>query len=370
MTEYPMVFKSPSLKQELRFSFTSNANRDTCTRAQRDLFRGKDPYATLRSQTGASIKYTDNELDLDALTSSTYFDAQSNQFKDVCYLPHGMIEDNKGNFPEVQINGKKRFDFSTYHSANKCTELQLFALAGGSDSDVRSQIIDFNRQPYQQKWSSQIKLARSTTMLDRYLATNMNSQGDGFLDVCYVPRETLGDKIDGILLDYEPSDDRTPSNTRSFLGASVKVIHRGGYDSYLWANPLNRPGSKRSGIDSTNADELIKMFRKVSIMHSAEDPRFSQANPIDVASYLDEQMSVYGIQPGEYDKYKKVYIIFDLSDHSSVDHARQTREYIARNKLDGLAIHRNWARISTDPTNCDTLPMRKVECLATGRCID
>ena len=166
----------------------------------------------------------------------------------------------------------------------------------------------------------------------------------------------MRDHIDGITIDYEPQDGRSPSLTLSLLRTLSAAAKNAGKQFALWANAINSPGAENSGLASrAHGPAIVDTLDEVGLLHQALSPLASSAADNFVA-----QLALLG---GNVPAAKRM-LVLDLSMPLSA--ARQVRNYAAAERVPGVAVWRNGADIAL---TCDDEPetTRKLRCLAYGQ---
>ncbi|HMN70382.1 MAG TPA: hypothetical protein PKA55_00790 [Rhodoblastus sp.] len=242
---------------------------------------------------------------------------------------HGPRRVPKPNFgPRVTPRGPTQLHFSSANTADACTLAQT-ATALGLDGQAQRYARDGGVQ------LTKADPARTTT------------------DTCLIWDKRLPQNAEGVLLDYEVQDGRTPARTRSFLLEYAKLVHSAGKKAILYTNPLDAPTQQSTGIDASNAHELMGAFDRISIF------LWSRNRQGDIARSFDSQLAVLG-QPDP----AKLLVAFELANTSLRD-AAVVKSIVSRRGINAVFFWRNFAQ---QGGSCDTDVNRKIACLAFGEC--
>lgn len=245
----------------------------------------------------------------------------------------------KGNFilPRLQSNGEdKRPYFSTFKAANGCTLAQAAYALNLPDRTVE----DLARE-------SGFALAQhgDPDLAERKL-----------VDVCILPVSRLPADIEGIVLDYEVQDGRTPAETRAFLESFAELVRRAGKKPVLFTNPLDAPTQRYTGVDASNANALLWAFDRMTVL------LWSGNRQKNLAESYRSQIAL--LKAGGTVDPKRVWVVFELKG-TSLDDARMVNDLIRSEGLGGLMFWRNYATVGG---SCDTEVNRKIGCAALGAC--
>ncbi len=242
---------------------------------------------------------------------------------------HGPRRVPKPNFgPRITPQGSTQLHFSSMDTADACTLAQT-ATALGLDGQAQ-------------------KFAR-----DGGVQLTKADPGGSRTDVCVIWDKRLPPNAEGVLLDYEVQDGRTPARTRSFLLEFARLVHGAGKKAILYTNPLDAPTQRFTGIDPSNAHELMNAFDRTSIF------LWSRNRQGDIASSFASQLAVLG-QPDP----KKLMVVFELANTSQHD-AAVVKSIASQRGIDAVFFWRNYAR---QGGACDTDVNRKIACLAFNDC--
>jgi len=249
----------------------------------------------------------------------------------------------KGNLPSLRI-GKvdHRFFFSSVVKANACTIAQSLQLVG--QEDAARKVLTNNRVKMIRKGHSQPE--------------SLMSKKGRFVDVCYLYFENaLSPFLDGVVIDYEVSDGRSPEQTSAVLSRVIDVFRNHELKVGLWTNSLIVKTAERNGISAANGRHLLNMFNFVSVL-------VYEANSVSsIPQILSDQEKVYGISKAS--ERKKILLTVGLGK-STGDQLRITRAEALKRGYKGIGVWNNFA----DFTKCSSRGFRQVQCLVYGKGCD
>jgi hypothetical protein len=277
----------------------------------------------------------------------------------------------KGNlYPRMSLGPLKaqlRTHFSTYEKANSCTLLSARSVLG---------------EPY-----AAIKNAASAVGLNLVLDTaeptdlsrmssSVRAGADGqvinsLVDTCVVSSEKISSDVTGVVLDYEVFDERTPSETLSFLTALKAVLSNHNKSLILTTNPLPRP---QNGIDTTNVRDIVDLADAIgfTIWSGATPgnadiqlkPKNRKFRPLDSYRLQVGVLTDNGRVPLSKSQRKKILWNISLFD-TEISEAQQLRAEILQNNYRGIMIFRNYQR---QGGSCVKPANQVTACIALGRC--
>lgn len=219
---------------------------------------------------------------------------------------------------EPSWTGKRRHRsaFTSIDRANACTLAQAASLLGDEASARR-----YARD-------------ESITLVSEDALPDAASPSPA--DTCVLAAGILPPRANGIMLDYEVQDGRTPQETEAFLKAYAKLVHSAGKQALLLVNPLDSPGQQRfTGITAENAYRVVPLFDRTTLVLWGGNAQKSLP-----ASYA-AQMAI--IKAGGPVDPKRLLINFELAG-TTLDDARFVRQAIIRDGLAGVMFWRNYAR--------------------------
>lgn len=277
------------------------------------------------------------------------------------------IKNVKGNgypaMPRSTLQTELRPLFSTYEKANDCTLVQIERVLGAPIPRLSAEA---GRAGLTLKLNSDQTaigaLARGVRFADR-------TGGRFLVDTCVLDASAAGPLVDGVMLDFEPQDRRSPQQTTAFLHAVRAVTAERRLKLGILTNPLPRAVN---GIDGSNAHSLIALVDifapAVSTGASAGNaavgaaPRERRTDPL---SDLQGQIGVLGglsaLTPAER---KKIVWQIGLYD-TSVPEAAQIRRQVIANGFGGISIARTYVR---EGGACSLPQNQVIACLGLGAC--
>jgi hypothetical protein len=176
------------------------------------------------------------------------------------------------------------------------------------------------------------------------------------VDVCILEIEPLIDRGNGIVIDYEVQDDRTPEQTRAFLKEFTSLVHGKNKQAILLTNPFDAPTQKHTGVAQSNAHAIYEAFDRTLLFlwHNNRQKDLKQS-----AQYQLDMLQTGGaIDP------KRVLALFELANTTMAE-AEYTRKLIQSQGFSGVMFWRNYAKPGGD---CGTETNRKIACIVFGRC--
>lgn len=242
---------------------------------------------------------------------------------------HGPRKVPKANFgPRVSPRSATNLHFSSIETADACTLAQTATVLG----------LDGAAQRYARE--GRVELTATDPIGPR-------------TDTCLVWDKRLPQGAEGVLLDYEVQDGRSPARSRAFLLEFAKLVHGAGKKAILYTNPLDAPSQRSTGIDASNANELMNAFDRTSIF------LWSRNRQGDIARSFESQMAVLG-RPDP----AKLLLVFELANTSLRD-AAVVRSLASRHRINALFF---WRNLAPQGGACDTDVNRKIACLAYAEC--
>jgi len=244
---------------------------------------------------------------------------------------HGPRKIPKGNLvpSTFQSRSVKAF-FSSHAAADACTLAQTAAVLGLRDAAK--------------------KYLRDAGVVESYQPT---AGVQDTKDVCLLSPTPVVASTDGILLDYEVADGRTPQWTLEFLSKFARLTKSAGKEVLLYTNPLDAPTQPLTGVHRSNIREITNLFDKVSVFLW----RKNRQRNIQESFY--SQLDIIGaVDPG------KLFLVFELNG-TTFDDARAVRALLDKHRIGTVSLWRNY---SNQGGNCDTEVNRKIRCVSFGRC--
>lgn len=226
--------------------------------------------------------------------------------------------------------------FSSLRRADNCTLAQAAYMLGMKPSAISAQ------------WGAGLTIVWDPA----------NAPGGMFSDTCVMP-QTQAPTIDGIIIDYEVQDDRTPAQTTDFLTRFSNLLHSFGKKAVLYSNSLGAMGSKTSGIDSTNAYTLSQQFDLMSILLWSGNTYSGSGNIL--ASFNDQLAVIRGSANNPVD-FKKIAITFELGKTTLSD-ATTVRSLALTKNIPAIILWRNGAVVSATSS-----AGVQIKCMALGDC--
>ena len=257
----------------------------------------------------------------------------------------GTCGHNQNGNPPV-VDGH-RFNFSSFPAALACTRAQLYQ-ALGAEHSANVTIANNNL-------AAMYPTDVANGDLTSFPKANYGNHA-AFDNVCYLWADSIQFDIDGVVIDYEPQDSRTTSNTnlattyfRNFIN-TINNRHNLSLELVLWTNPLNGAVMPFNGIDSNNADDVAAQYDRVSILIWHDDPVGTIAND------MDAQLGIYGpTVPAS-----KVYVLTMIGQMSMAQVAETRQAALSRN-LSGFGILNN-----TSDTACGSGYQDRISCIVNG----
>lgn len=245
---------------------------------------------------------------------------------------------NKGNLPALTVGVHEyRFFFTTLAKANACTVAQLHQALGLPTASVLK--------------GKGVKSYTSGPI------ASLLTQGR-MVDVCWLFAEPgLAAHLDGVALDYEPQDRRSPTTTTSLLTRLAGTLHARGKKALLWTNRVTSAGAARNGIDGSNGSALLDAFDLVPLFADDSIPAAG------VRAELRRQQSVWGLEARQRGK---LYVLTGLGAGDSaisLSALAAVHAHVLAERLAGVAVWNDGA----DFSRCTSPAFRQVECLVYGR---
>lgn len=233
----------------------------------------------------------------------------------------GSIWDNRWNYgdahskkpnltvqPVVMIGSRQaRTVFTTQALAQAATRAQIRHYLGFSTGDIQS------------VWTAAgglvgniITDTQFRTTPETYCTTEFSDGGEVYMvatDYVVLPAFQFDASFDGVFLDYEPHDTRTPAETTAHISAITADCHAQGYQLFLYTNPLNGNAMPYNGIDATNLPTLLDTVDFITVLLWAGNDEGSIA-----ASYA-AQIAMFGTITTP--EWAKIAITFELGPDSS-----------------------------------------------------
>jgi len=315
----------------------------------------------------------------------------------------------KGNLPQIQGN---RFYFSDIEKANSCTEAQLWQ-SMSAYTTARNVILDANMTPavpeiavvdnkektigilgIDENNRSTTKISTQTWLGIAQKPEDNRPSVTGYVDTCVLEpsafvneageRRLLRDAINGVVLDYEPQDGRTPKQTSDFLKEAKRIISLERFavplhapDSALsmklamcdiaddietcktnertkkvglWTNPLtSATTTANNGISrAINGREIIDLLDFVSLLaYYRHDESLTGRS---IANELRAQEAIY--RP-KFKHLEKIYVILGMGyepkgTNASLQLISEVSNYVRSRGYRGIATWNNGARQRSD----------------------
>jgi hypothetical protein len=157
------------------------------------------------------------------------------------------------NLPWETINGvSKGYKFSSYRTADACTVAQLYALVGDLTAAQ-------NTLPGSPGGVSAILPGQDPKA---FLDANGN-----LMDVCSLRQGPMPESIQGVILDYEVCDQRSPNQALALSGAYGSAARAYGLVAMYYTNRLTAPcGGPFNGITPDNGSDILRAYGYGTIM--------------------------------------------------------------------------------------------------------
>lgn len=260
-------------------------------------------------------------------------------------IANECLRGERGNpiYPSYYEDGVEvRAFFSTFDRADYCTLIQTGHLLGERRRRLR-------------RWARRagLNLAKRSDDLS-WRITN-----DRFVDLCVLADETPGDKIKGVVIDYEVQDGRTANRTFSVLTKFAKLVRAKGKSPIIYTNPLDGPSQVYTNIDKTNAPALQQAFDKIGVLLWSGNKQGSL-----IASFNSQLDVLRGPDGNEPVMAEKIMVVFELLG-TTLDDAKMVRGLLQNTSIKDLMFWRNGAQVGG---SCDTDVNLKIFCLTLGEC--
>lgn len=259
----------------------------------------------------------------------TWYFQWANRSNAPLYNARGKLVPRKANFqPHIGASRVQRTAFSSLAKADACTLAQTASIL--------------------QRPAMAAKIARSAKVTLVSESHQADGAGQGPNDTCVLADGTLPKASKGILLDFEPQDGRSASQTLAFMKQFTKMVRSAGRKSMLLLDPFDAPTQIYTGISASNANSIVAMFDLTAIM------LWSRSKQKSLQASYEAQMAM--IRSGGPVDGQRLLINFDLAGTSEAD-ARFVRKVILEDKLAGVMFWRNWAK---QGGSCETDVNRKI----------
>lgn len=153
-----------------------------------------------------------------------------------------------------------------------------------------------------------------TASPETYATTPFTDAGEDYLvavDTVILPPFQFDASFDGVWLDYEPHDTRTPAETLTHITNLVNDCHSVSKDLFLYTNVWNGGAMPYNGLDGTNAQDVLDVVDGMTVLlwsdndeGSIEASYDNQIAMIETAGALDAA------------QWAKLAIIFELGTDS------------------------------------------------------
>lgn len=176
------------------------------------------------------------------------------------------------------------------------------------------------------------------------------------VDICITEPEAVGERIAGMMLDYEAHDGRSFEQTYDFLKEFSALVRASGKQAILYTNPLDGPAQRHSGISPETAVELLPLFDQMSILlwHGNRQGSIAESAKSQLAHLKTS---------ANYDP-RKIYVIFEIRD-TSLDDAKAVHNLILDERLMGIMLWRHGAQLGG---GCGSEINRKIACVLFSAC--
>lgn len=268
----------------------------------------------------------------------------------------GMMDDGAGD--------KVRQAFSTYGKADACTLIQARRLLGETAGLAAS-----GRAAGLSVWDSEdrvglARLARRFTMT--------NGQPSSYLvDTCVLEPVPAAPDINGLMLDYEVWDSRTPAQTLDIVRKLAQLTHQRGKQLLLITDPIPK---LPSGLTAANVrlviDAVDGFGSTISTGFSLGSPNIHfAARPRARTPWeaYTEELAVLtdgGRNPLTPQVKRKLFIPVGLDD-VTLPEAQRLHDEFVRQGYRGVLLVRNFLR---QGGVCDRPINQEIACLALGKC--
>ena len=230
---------------------------------------------------------------------------------------------------------QQRTVFSSFDRADACTLAQTASVLG-----LRQRAQTYARR-------AGIQLTGEAAQAD--------APGLAAPDSCVIANGTLSGDAQGVLLDYEVQDGRSPDHSVAFLKQFSMLVHGAGKQAILLVNPLDSPGEQQfTGVVAANAHAVVNMFDLTTLVLWGANAQHSVP-----ASYAVQKSIVAA--GGSVDG-KRLLINFELAG-TTVEDAVFVGEIIRRDHLAGVMFWRDHAK---QGGACDTDVNRKIAAIVFG----
>lgn len=222
-----------------------------------------------------------------------------------CHARDGA--DDKQNPPEVEFaNRLWRFRYSSTTEANGATLAKLRGAFAGPDAALATCRAYGLRYVL---WGDVDNLRK------------MPRKGSSILDTAYCP-PFVGDKVKGVVLDWEVGDERKPAPTLAFLKKFASTVPAG-KSCLLYTNQVGSGGFKESGLEGIGP-QLGQAFDGISILQQKNERT------------LMAQAATFGGWR------RRCYVTLDLATNNLAS-AKYVKWLVEREGFDGVNIWRNGA---------------------------
>lgn len=250
----------------------------------------------------------------------------------------GVKINHKANFEPGEGGAlDQRASFTTTDKADACTLAQTAAILGLPHATVDGYVDQAGVTPVRLGGGGRIGVPDA-------------------VDVCVIPPRSLPPWADGVMLDYEVQDDRSPSYTLAFLTRFSELVRSAGKSPLLLTNPLDAPTQRSTGISIENANLVHHLFDRLTLF------AWSGNRQADVAASLDNQWAT--LQSGGPVDPRRLIVDFELAGTTEAD-AAAVRSFITAHHIAGVFFWRNGASQGGD---CGSAVNQRIACVAFGRC--
>jgi len=264
------------------------------------------------------------------------------------------------------LSEQVRAAFSTYAGANACTLIQAGAAIGKEWNQLKS-------------WGTAAGIAvEKSTAGKEALNSHVRSVrlADGktstyLLDVCVVDQTLMSPDTQGIALDYEVFDNRTPREVVGFFSKLSGLLHEGHKTLVVTTNPLPRPPN---GLDATNVVDVLNTVDGLATAISSgatagnpnisSQPRARTMSPIDDYHRQLKVLTDNGRRQLTREQARKIVWTVSLYD-TSLQEGKFLHDEIVARGYRGILLFRHYVK---QGGACSRESNQLTACLAFGEC--
>lgn len=270
-----------------------------------------------------------------------------------------LLKDDAGN--------QVRSAFSTYDKANACTFVQLARVLGANKAEIS-------------EWATVGKISivegnvpRShLRRLAQSIALPNGNRETYLVDVCIIEPHVLSNDSEGVMLDYEVWDDRTPEEAVSLIEKLHLLTKKYNKKLMLTTNPIPRAAN---GLDEKSLGKIIELVDVfLPTISSGASPGNSAARVLARSRQVDPWQS-YMVQLNLLERTtgssalspevkRKIAWTIPLND-LSLDEAKQFHQEIDKEGFKGIMLFRNFTR---QGGSCERGINQIVACLTLSEC--